>query len=164
VARFDKHGDMLVASSWMSLLLFATVVSQPLFYWLALGRATRQLSARAYVELRQQVNLAIKQRLTRLYLGTLLSLLGLIVYAFVERAWWLAMGAWVALIALVLEVVLAHGLPVQLIADAMHGDDDLRSHGDLASPMRRDLSTRRRPRPFPSPRSSSPAWVWRQLH
>jgi hypothetical protein len=105
---------MLAAATWSSLVLFATVVSQPLFYWMALGRATRQLSAPAYVELRQQVNLAIKQRLTRLYIATLLSLLVLIVTAFIERGWSLAMGAWIALLALVMDVVLAKRLNVPI--------------------------------------------------
>lgn len=111
---------MVAAASWISLVLFATVVSQPLFYWMALGRATRQLPAAAYVELRQQVNLAIKQRLIRLYLGTLLSLLVLIVCAFVERSWWLAMGAWIALLALVLDLVLASKLnvPINTLMDS----------------------------------------------
>lgn len=145
MASFDKHGEMLVASSWLSLLLFATAVSQPLFYWLALGRATRQLSAHAYVELRQQVNRAIKQRLTRLYLCTLLSLLVLIVCAFVERAWWLAMGAWVALISLVLDVVLATKLnvPINTLVDSwsltsIPGDwEDQRALWDSALGTRR---------------------------
>jgi uncharacterized membrane protein len=98
---------MISVTSWASLVLLTVAMSQPLFYWLALGRAGRQLSATAYVELRQQINAAITRRLTRLYGATLLSLLALVASAVFEAAWSLAFGAAIALIALMADAVLA---------------------------------------------------------
>lgn len=95
-------------------MLLTIVVSQPLFYWLALGRATRQLEALAYVALRQQINAAIAKRLTRLYSTTLLSLVVLVAAALVQSAWALACGAGVAAAALIADTLLALKLNVPI--------------------------------------------------
>jgi len=107
---------MLTVTSWTSLVLLTVAVSQPLFYWLALGRATARLSASAYVELRQQINAAIATRFTRLYIASLLSLLALLASAIVASAWFVAAGAAVASAALVADVVLAAKLNVPINA------------------------------------------------
>jgi hypothetical protein len=105
---------MLDAACWLSLLLFAVALSQPLFYWMALGQATRQLSAAAYVELRQQVNLAIEQRLIRLYIAALVSLLLMLGCSLVAHRWALATGAVVAILSLVGDLILAVRLNVPI--------------------------------------------------
>ncbi|HEY6879615.1 MAG TPA: hypothetical protein VI299_16425 [Polyangiales bacterium] len=99
---------------WCSLLLLAVVVSQPLFYGLALGKATRQLSATSYLELRQQINAAIAKPLVRLYVVTLLALLATGALAFVEHAWPCALGAAVAALSLVVDLLLAVKLNVPI--------------------------------------------------
>jgi hypothetical protein len=105
---------MLTVTSWTSLVLLTVAVSQPLFYWLALGRASGALSAGAYIELRQRINAAIAQRLTRLYVATLLSLLALLASAIAAAAWLVVASAAVALVALVADAVLATRLNVPI--------------------------------------------------
>lgn len=136
---------MLALASWTALVLLTIVVSQPLFYWLALGRATQQLDALAYVALRQQINAAITQRLTRLYIATLLSLIALVATALVQSAWPLACGACVAAAALIADAVLALKLnvPINTRMDSwtpatIPGDWQAeRSHWDRALAVRR---------------------------
>lgn len=103
---------MITVTSWTSLVLLTIAVSQPLFYWLALGRATRQLSPTSYVELRQRINAAVTRRLTRLYIATLLSLLTLLTSAAFQAAWSLMLGAGIAAIALTTDALLATRLNV----------------------------------------------------
>lgn len=105
---------MLTVTSWTSLVLLTVAVSQHLFYWLALGRATERLSASAYVELRQQINAAIATRFKRVYVASLLSLLALLASASAVSAWFVAAGAAVALSALVADVVIATKLNVPI--------------------------------------------------
>jgi hypothetical protein len=57
-----------------SLVLYAVVASQPLFYFVALGPAQRRLTAPAYIELRQALNPLMVRRMPGLYLATLAAL------------------------------------------------------------------------------------------
>jgi hypothetical protein len=105
---------MIAALACLSLLLFAVVVSQPLFFWMALGRATRGLSASAYAELRQQINASIMGRLTGTYVSTLLVLLALVAVALWKARFGLAAGAGASALGLIGDAVLATKLNVPL--------------------------------------------------
>lgn len=105
---------MLALLSCLSLLLFSVVVSQPLFYWMALDRAAQGLSARAYVELRQQINAAIVKRLMGTYLATLLALLALLGTALSQHRLWLTLGAGGAALTLLADLTLAAKLNIPI--------------------------------------------------
>jgi hypothetical protein len=105
---------MLPLLSCLSLLSFAVVVSQPLFFWMALDRATHALSARAYAELRQQINAAIVKRLLMTYLVSLLLLLALLAMALLRGRSSLALGAGVAALTLIADLALAAKLNVPI--------------------------------------------------
>ncbi len=62
-----------------NLLAYSIVVSQPLFYVVALTSAQRALSGPAYVELRQRINTVMNRRVPVIYLTTLVTTLVLIV-------------------------------------------------------------------------------------
>lgn len=62
-----------------NLLAYSTVVSQPLFYIVALTSAQRALSGPAYVELRQRINTVMNRRVPVIYLTALATTLVLIV-------------------------------------------------------------------------------------
>lgn len=105
---------MLSLLSCLSLLLFSVVVSQPLFYWLALGRATGRLSCGAYVELRQQINAAIVKRLMGSYAVTLIALLALAGTAWSHGRLSIVGGAAGAAVALVADLALAAKLNIPI--------------------------------------------------
>lgn len=56
-----------------NLLAYSVVVSQPLFYLVALTRAQRALSAPAWVELRQRIDAVMSRRVAVIYSITLVS-------------------------------------------------------------------------------------------
>ena len=126
---------MILTLSVAALLLYTAVVSQPLFYALALGRAARGLSAAAYVELRQRINAVIASRLLGLYVVTLLTLIVLVAVALVRDASTLAIGAGLAACGLIADTVLAVKLNVP-INDLVNGfrldaiPEDWRTHRD----------------------------------
>jgi hypothetical protein len=88
----------------LNLAVFSLVVSQPLFYLIALTHAQRALSAPAYIELRQHVNAIMNRRLPPIYVAALL--LDITVLLVAIRA-----GA-------VLETVTAATTLLALLADA----------------------------------------------
>ena len=98
---------MLELAIFLTLVLFALVVSQPLFYLVALGRASHALSAPAYVELRQQVNAVMNVRLVPLYGATFASVAWLAWAALARGESLLAAAALFALAGLVADGVLA---------------------------------------------------------
>ena len=98
---------MLETALFTTLVLFALVVSQPLFYLLALGRASGALSAPAYVELRQRVNAVMNVRLVPLYGATLASALVLAWAAFARSEVLLGAATLIAAAGLVADAILA---------------------------------------------------------
>ena len=98
---------MLELATFTTLALFAVVVSQPLFYLVALSRASGALSAPAYVELRQRINEVMNVRLVPLYGATLVSTLVLIWAAFARGERVLGAAALIAVAGLVTDAVLA---------------------------------------------------------
>lgn len=98
---------MLTLASVVTLLLFALVVSQPFFYALALGQASTQLSASAYVELRQRINAVIAKPLVQLYGGTIVSCIFVVVLALRVSATVLVVCSVLAALSLVVDLVIA---------------------------------------------------------
>ena len=98
---------MIELATFTTLALFALVMSQPLFYLVALSRASGALSAPAYIELRQRINAVMNVRLVPLYGATLLSTLVLVWAAFARGERLLAAAALIALAGLVVDAIVA---------------------------------------------------------
>jgi hypothetical protein len=91
----------------ITVLLYAVVVSQPLFYALALGRASTALGAASYVELRQRINAAIAGPLVRVYAAAFAAASALAVVALVSGKWPTALGGAIGASGLVLDLAIA---------------------------------------------------------
>lgn len=109
----------------LTLMAFALVASQPLFYLMALGPAQQGLRATAYIELRKGLDKTIKPVLQALYFITLLltSLLaGLSLYT---NHLLLLAAAIVALVALVVDIALAlkTNIPINNIINQWDADN-----------------------------------------
>lgn len=98
---------MLVALSIATLFAYALVMSQPLFFAFALGRASLALSGPAYVELRQRINAAITRPLVAVYALTFVGCLAVAGLAAKEGTHATAAGVGLAALALVVDLVLA---------------------------------------------------------
>jgi hypothetical protein len=89
-----------------SLIAYSIVVSQPLFYIVAMGRAQRALSAAAYIELRQCINSVMTRRVPVIYLTTLATVLVVLVLSLRFRNGSGLVTATVALLCLVVDIYL----------------------------------------------------------
>jgi len=89
-----------------NLLTYSTVVSQPLFYIVALTSAQRAMSGSAYVELRQRINTVMNRRVPMIYLATLVTLLVLLVLSWRAGTWRVLITTIVALLCLVADIAL----------------------------------------------------------
>lgn len=96
---------MLTALSIATLFAYTLVMSQPLFFAFALGRASLALSGPAYAELRQRINGAITKPLVVVYAVTFFACLAVTALAAKDGA--IATAAGVGLAALTLAVDLA---------------------------------------------------------
>jgi hypothetical protein len=111
---------MLGLTTFVTLVLFALVVSQPFFFLVALSRASGALSGPAYVELRQRINAVMNVRLLPLYGATLAST-GLLAWlAFARDELLLGAAALAALAGLVADAILAvrRNVPINTQMDA----------------------------------------------
>ena len=97
---------MVAIALLASLAAYSVVASQPLFYLVALGRAQRELSAPAYVELRQRINPLMVRRVSVIYGSALLALLLLLFLSFRSGDRLLLATAVVAVACLVVDAVL----------------------------------------------------------
>ena len=97
---------MLGLATLVNLFMFAIVVSQPLFYAVALSHASRALSAPAYIELRNAINAVMKRRVPVLYLGTLATMLGVLAASLLDGERWMAATSAVALATLLADAAL----------------------------------------------------------
>jgi hypothetical protein len=102
-----------------SLVTYSIVVSQPIFYIVALGRAQRALSAAAYIELRQCINSVMTRRVPVIYLSALAAVLALLVFSLRLRDWSGLVTATVALLCLVVDVFLMirENVPINGVID-----------------------------------------------
>lgn len=86
-----------------NLLAYSTVVSQPLFYLVALTSAQRALSGSAFVELRQRINAVMDRRIPVIYSTTLVTTLVLVVLSWRGGHWWVLGTTLVALLCLIAD-------------------------------------------------------------
>ena len=70
---------------FISLIFYTATVSQPLFYLIALGNASRNMRAPAYVEMRHRIDEQMRRNGAVVYYGTLFSTLLLVAVAFFEK-------------------------------------------------------------------------------
>ena len=98
---------MLAALSIATLFAYTLVMSQPLFFAFALGRASLALSGPAYAELRQRINGAITRPLVVVYAITFVACVTVAVLAAMEGAKTTAAGVGLAALTLVLDLGLA---------------------------------------------------------
>ncbi len=110
---------MLRLSILLNLIAFSTVVSQPLFYLVALTNAQRGLSGAAYVELRQRINAVMSRRVPAIYGATLVTMLILLVLSWRARSWNVLGTTVVAFLCLVVDVVLMlrENVPINGVID-----------------------------------------------
>jgi hypothetical protein len=102
-----------------NLIAYSIVVSQPLFYMVALTGAQRALSAPAYIELRQRINALMSRRVSVIYLGALIMASLLLVLALRIQGWGVVATTLVALLCLLLDVVLMirENVPINGVID-----------------------------------------------
>ena len=98
---------MLAALSIATLLAYTLVMSQPLFFAFALGRASLALSGPAYAELRQRINAAITKPLVIVYALTFVACLTVAALAAKDGATTTAAGVGLAALTLVADLGLA---------------------------------------------------------
>jgi len=89
----------------INILLYSAIASQPLFYWIALANASRNLSAGSYIELRQMIDREAQSRLRILYYACLASNTMLLAVTAVQAGRWLFISALIGWIALVLDII-----------------------------------------------------------
>jgi hypothetical protein len=98
---------MLTALSIATLFAYTLVMSQPLFFVFALGRASLALSGPAYAELRQRINGAITRPLVVVYAVTFVACLTVAALAAKEGATTSAAGVGLAALTLVVDLGMA---------------------------------------------------------
>jgi hypothetical protein len=110
---------MLALAVFVNLMLFAIVASQPFFYAFALGRASLALSAPAYIELRNALNVVMKRRVAVVHLGTLATCVAVFALSLRTSDRWLASTSAVALAALLADaaVMLRGNVPINAVIE-----------------------------------------------
>ena len=91
---------------FITLVFFSLTVSQPLFYWMALRNTSRNLSASAYIEMRNQIDTQMRRRGPVAYYGTLIFSLILAIIAFTGDDPVLRIASFTALLGLVTDIAL----------------------------------------------------------
>lgn len=102
-----------------NLLAYSVVVSQPLFYVVAMTSAQRALSASAYVELRQQIDSVMNRRVPPIYLATLVTILALLVLSWRARSWTVFITTLLGVVCLLVDIALTMrwSLPINGVID-----------------------------------------------
>ena len=113
---------MLAALSIATLFAYTLVMSQPLFFAFALGRASLALSGSAYVELRQRINGAITKPLVVVYAVTFAACLTIAGLAAKDGATTTAAGVGFAALTLLVDLGLAAKGNVPLNAEMNRWD------------------------------------------
>ncbi len=91
---------------FITVLLYAAVISQSIFYMLAMAKVMNGLSADAYIESRRLLDLNLRKNLTGLYYTTLASSIALVGFCITNPGGLLFFTAVVALIALIADLLL----------------------------------------------------------
>ena len=108
-----------------NLIAYSIVVSQPIFYLLALTNAQRALSAPSFIELRQQINAVMTRRVPVIYGIALVTGLALLVLAWrIDHSTLLATTA-IALLCLLADLafMLRENVPINGVIDGWSTTD-----------------------------------------
>jgi hypothetical protein len=102
-----------------ALLGYAVVVSQPLFYIVALGHAQRALSAPAYIELRQHINSVMSSRVPVIYLSTLVAVAVSLLLSLSDWSGIVLITTGIALLCLVIDIIfmVRENVPINTVID-----------------------------------------------
>lgn len=92
---------------FITLVCYAFVVGQSLFYVLAMSNATKKMQATAYIETRKLIDLELKQTLSLVYYISLASSVLLTAFAVVNPNGLLFICSIIAFVALLVDVLLA---------------------------------------------------------
>lgn len=108
-----------------NLAAFSIVVSQPLFYLLALTEAQRGLSAAAYVELRQGLNRVMNRRLSVVYIAALVTSIVLLGLAYTAGSGLVLGTTALALLGLIADVayMMRENVPINRVMDGWSPSD-----------------------------------------
>jgi hypothetical protein len=91
----------------ITLFAYSLVLSQHFFYWLAMTRASKRLSAGAYIEIRQQIDASLQLSLRVSYYGCLIVCSLLLLFSFSEATGTEAVLAGLAWLALAADIVIS---------------------------------------------------------
>lgn len=91
---------------FLTLLFYAVTVSQPLFYWIAFTATSRNMSAPAYIEMRNHIDNQMRKRGPVMYYGTLAACLLLTILSFTQANLVLRAASLIALPALITDITL----------------------------------------------------------
>jgi hypothetical protein len=102
-----------------NLAAFSIVLSQPLFYLLALTAAQRALSASAYIELRQRLNPIMSRRVSVIYVTALLTSVALLGLAYLAANGLVLATTALALLGLIADAVymVRENVPINQVMD-----------------------------------------------
>lgn len=115
---------MLRLAILANLISWSLVVSQPLFYAVALTNAQRALSAAAYVELRQRINAVMNRRVPVLYVIALVTNTFVLAEAWRAGIWTHTVAAGLGILCLLADVVLMvrSSVPINRALDGWTAD------------------------------------------
>ncbi len=107
----------------MNLAVFALVASQPLFYWLAMSTAQKNLQATSYIELRQLLDKSLQLPLRIVYYTAIALAVALVIISGLQSLFFLLITTLIALAALIVDVVLAikTNIPINKIINQWNG-------------------------------------------
>ena len=110
---------MLRLSMLVNLIAYSTIVSQPLFYIVALTSAQRASSGAAYVELRPRTPPVMSRRVPLLSGTPLVTVLALLVLSWRAQSWNVLITTIVGFLCLLVDVVLMlrENVPINGVID-----------------------------------------------
>ncbi|MFN4316321.1 MAG: hypothetical protein ACK4E0_18695 [Chitinophagaceae bacterium] len=116
---------MLIKIAYFStLLLYAAVISQSLFYWLAMSNVTRNMKAQAYIEARQLIDKNLQRTLANVYYAAIFSCILLIAFSVTNPGGLLFTTSILSLLALISDIFLAlrYNIPINREINAWSAD------------------------------------------
>ncbi len=91
---------------FITLLLYAAVISQSFFYMLAMSNVMKNMQATAYIEARQLLDKNLRSRLTGVYYCALIASVALTSFSVTNPKGMLFICSIIALFALIIDVIL----------------------------------------------------------
>lgn len=91
---------------FLTLFFYAFTASQPLFYWMAVTGASRNMGAPAYIEMRNRIDDQMRKRGPLVYYSTLVATLALAVFATIQGEPVVRMVSYIASMGLVTDIML----------------------------------------------------------